>query len=1164
MATLGTAKELREDGRDNYWKLDSGATCHIANSSEDFDAATLKLLGESVMVRVGNGALLEATHAGSVTIPTQLAGVSLVLHGVLLVEECPFKLLSTHELTRAGLELKLTSQGAILSRSGDAATLLVFPKARSGLYTLYPSMDRDCRYPRSSGALNAITVLLSAAPSTGADKVDSRGIDAEAGDSSGVAASSSGGAAVRDAGSGETDASLEEAEELTAARAGEAARGARNGNTATAKSKVELWHRRLGHPGKSSLVEMLKRGVVTGVDATSAEVQAEDLERHCSSCWKGKQTAGAHPTSSSPKPEPLEVIHFDLCYIPSRGRAGEQYFLGVLDEGSNVVKAVVLKSKAEAGEALMDSIAELEALSGRRVWRARCDNGGEFDSGWLKDQLLAKGIILQCSAPYVHQQNGHAERLNRRLLSIMRSLLADQEVSHGFWPEALDTAVYLHNRTCSSRHDMTPWEKLTGVKPDLSHLRVWGCKVGVHVPLELQENKLDGVSEEGRFVGYDTFNPKAYKVWVNGAVKIRSDVVFDERPVTKREEPHFNAPADVSPGQPKPQPPAPSPSPSPAVQAKAPPLRTVATTRPRRAAFNKDYKTNQVKVVPTPGTLLLSNRFEALADLPEEPDERRASPLDSVTDNQQDSSCEGVEELLAAVADAGDPDEPKTFQEAVSGPFKEQWIKSIQEELDGIKEKGTWREVLTDTMPPGQRPLGSKWVFKIKRGPTGEISRFKSRLVVKGYMQKAGIDYQEIFSPVGSAAAFRVLVGLAAQQGLKIHQIDFKQAFLNGVLQEEVYLQPPEGVPISGEGEVVLKLEKALYGLKQAPKEWHDLLKGSLLGMGFTQSQADPGVFMRGGIILLLYVDDQLIFGKEVEEIQSTIREIGEVFEITDMGPATFFLGVDILRSGSSITLSQKRYTAQLLEQYRSELEKQKREASTPSERPIAESGSSVSIDQGKYASLVGALLYLAVWTRPDISYAVGKLTRSIATPTAQNWTEAVRVLRYLRSTAEDGITFSGAGHVIGYCDADYASEPSRKSISGMVFLFGGGAVSWKSKQQPTIALSTCEAEFMAMNLACREALWLRKFLPELGVPLGGGAMEILNDNVGALELSKNPILSNRSKHIDVIHMFARERVERKEVSFSFVSSEENLADMFTKSVPPSVFDKLRNLVMGK
>lgn len=1159
MATLGTTKELKEDGNSNYWKLDSGATCHIANSPEDFDDATLKTLDESIKVRVGNGALLEAVQAGTVTIPTQLAGVSLVLHGVLLVKECPFKLLSTHELTRAGLELKLTSRGAILSKSGDAATLLNFPKARSGLYTLYPSMDRDSRSPLKPGVLNTITVLISAAPCgaapCGAVDIGSRGIDAEKGGSSGAAASSGG--AMQDTSSGGTDASSGGAEDQIAAQTGETTHGARNSNT-TVRSKVELWHRRLGHPGKSSLVEMLKRGAVTGVDTTSADVQVQDIERHCSSCWKGKQTAGAHPTSANPKPLPLEVIHFDLCYIPSRGRAGQQYFLGAVDAGTGYVKVAVLKSKAEAGEELMGIIAELEALSGVKVQRARCDNGGEFDSEWLKEQLLAKGIILQQSAPYVHQQNGHAERLNRRLLTTMRAMLADQEVSHGFWPEAVDTAAYLHNRTCSSRNDKTPLEKLTGLKPDLSHLRVWGCKVGVHIPLELQENKLDGVSEVGRLVGYDPFNPKAYKVWVNGAVKTRSDVVFDERPVSEREELHFKSPADKGPDQPKTQPPPHSPLP---LQAKAQTLETAAVSRPRRAAFTRNYKTNQAKA--TPFALLLNNKFEALADLAEGFEDYDDMPelVDASDDDEDDSSC-GVEELLAAEIE--DPDEPKTFQEAISGPFKKEWMQSIQEELDGIEEKGTWEEVPAETMSPGQRPLGSKWVFKVKRGPSGEITRFKSRLVVKGYMQKAGIDYQEIFSPVGTATAFRVLVGLAAQRGLKIHQIDFKQAFLNGKVQEEVYLLPPEGVAIHGKGKIVLKLVKALYGLKQAPREWHDLLKGSLLGMGFTQSLADPGVFMRGDIILLLYVDDQLIFGKEEAEIQSTIQEIGKAFEITDMGPATFFLGVDILRAGSSITLSQKRYTAQLLDQYHLELEKLKRDASTPSERPTAESGFSVSIDQGKYASLVGALLYLAVWTRPDISYAVGKLTRSIAAPTAQNWIEAVRVLRYLRSTPEDGITFSGVGDVIGYCDADYASEPSRKSISGMVFLFGGGAVSWKSKQQPTIALSTCEAEFMAMNLACREALWLRKLLPELGVSLGEAPVEILNDNVGALELSKNPILSNRSKHIDVIHMFARERVERREVSFLFVTSEENLADMFTKSVPSTVLGRLKRFVMGK
>ena len=513
MATLGTTRELREDGKENYWKLDSGATCHIANSAADFDEATLETLVEPVNVRVGNGALLEATQAGSVTIPTELAGTSLVLHGVLLVKACPFKLLSTHELTRAGMELKLTGRGAILTRSEDGVPLLTFPKARSGLYTLYPSVHTEPR--RIPGARNASAVLLLERSAVPSNTIGSSGAD-EKTDVSNIDASSGG--------ADEKDPSSGGAEELPV----------RTGKAAHVTARVELWHRRLGHPGKSSLAHMLKKAAVTGVGATSEEVLVEDLERHCTTCWKGKQTASAHRTSDNPTPQPLEVIHFDLCYIPSKGRAGQQYFLGVLDEGSTVAAAAALKSKAEAGEELMHIIATLEALGGAKIRRARCDNGGEFDSEWLREQLLSKGIVLQCSAPYVHQQNGHAERLNRRLLNIMRSMLADQEVSHGFWPEALDTACYLHNRTCSSRSDKTPWEKLTGVKPDLSHLRVWGCKVGVHVPRELQDNKLDGVSEEGRLVGYDPFNPKAYKVWVNGAVKTRSDVVFDERSVPKR------------------------------------------------------------------------------------------------------------------------------------------------------------------------------------------------------------------------------------------------------------------------------------------------------------------------------------------------------------------------------------------------------------------------------------------------------------------------------------------------------------------------------------------------------------------------------------------------------------------------------------------------------
>jgi hypothetical protein len=464
------------------------------------------------------------------------------------------------------------------------------------------------------------------------------------------------------------------------------------------------------------------------------------------------------------------------------------------------------------------------------------------------------------------------------------------------------------------------------------------------------------------------------------------------------------------------------------------------------------------------------------------------------------------------------------------------------------------------------KALPVKWVFKEKFKPDGSHSLFKARLVVKGFMQQHGVDYEDVFAPVGSAGALRSMTAMAARNGWVMRQIDFKQAFLNGDLSEVVYIEQPQGFD-DGTGRVYL-LHKSLYGLKQAPRAWYTKLRDCLLSLGYKQSDADAGVFFRnkgGGVWLLLYVDDKLLMGPNDTLVKQAIAELGSRFVITDMGEAHMYLGVEITRTSESIKLTQKRYTLSLLSKYGVPLVANGgKVVPTPAiPRPPVESmaTASASAAHNPFAELTGALLYLATWTRPDIAFAVNRLTRCIQSPTMSDWGDAQRVLKYLASSHDKGLVYTrgrGGGELVGYCDADFAADVvTRKSISGYVFYLNGGPISWSSKQQPTVARSTLESEYMAASSATSEALWLRNFLPELGYVIGG-PVKIFGDNKGALTLLKDPVCSSRTKHIDTIHKHARERVQLGHLAFDYVESANNVADIFTKVLSPTAFEPLK------
>ncbi len=885
----------------------------------------------------------------------------------------------------------------------------------------------------------------------------------------------------------------------------------------------QLWHQRFGHLGYDNLVRLATEPMVTGINTTADEFKTA-ANTVCAPCALGKQHRQPFAASTSRTTKPLELMHTDLCGpMPVTSYGGNNYLFTLLDDYSACSFTHPLRHKSDAADTLKDTITLLERQTGYPVVRIRSDNGGEYGSHELAAFLRAKGIKHETTNPYTPQQNGKAERLNRTLLEKTRSMMAATDLPQTMWAEAAVTANYLRNRSPTANRDATPFELFFGTKPDVSHLRTFGARTFSLIPSELR-SKLDPVSQPGRLIGYAA-NRKGYKILTDAGTIITSrDVLFDEAnaaPNTKV------PPADAALLAPKPNLPAIMPAtdgddadavgapPEPANP--TPPASPIATRRPTRAAANR------------PASVWQDDAYR-------------------------------ITGRAAAIANIATTTEPSTLEEALAAPDADLWKEAMDEEMASLTANGTWT---LEEPPPGAKAIPVKWVFKIKRDANGNIERYKARLVAKGFHQREGIDYDEVFAPVSKYATLRTVLATVAAQDLEMHQLDIKTAFLNGTIEEEVYIQQPPGYT-NGNPNQACKLIKALYGLKQAPRAWHATLKAELANMGFTESKADAGLFISADAsnpaLLLTYVDDILIIAPNTNTLAPIKHKLMATFDARDLGPATFFLGMDITRdrANKTLKLSQGRLTADLLNKFNMQ---EAKTVSTPSSAAIklTKDGEPLDTKTFPYSTLIGSLMYLSVCTRPDIAQAVGALARYMATPTTVHWTAAKTVLRYLAGTADCGITFgTGPPGLDVYCDADYAGDvDTRRSTTAYVFILNGGAITWSSRLQPTVAASTTEAEYMAAAATIKEALWLRKLLNDLR--FDSPSIAIKADSQSAIKLLKNPIVSNRSKHIDVVHHFARERVARNEVTFTYIRTDLMVADALTKPVPATKFNFCTN-----
>ena len=491
---------------------------------------------------------------------------------------------------------------------------------------------------------------------------------------------------------------------------------------------------------------------------------------------------------------------------------------------------------------------------------------------------------------------------------------------------------------------------------------------------------------------------------------------------------------------------------------------------------------------------------------------------------------------------------PKNTNEALSHPG---WRQAMVDEMAALHSTGTWDLVV---LLVGKFPVGCRWVYTVKVGPDGQVDRLKARLVAKGYTQVYGSDYGDTFSPVAKFASVRLLLSMAAMCSWPLFQLDIKNAFLHGDLAEEVYMEQPPGFVAQGESGLVCRLRRFLYGLKQSPRAWFGRFSSLVQKFGMLRSTADHSVFYHHNssgqcIYLVVYVDDIVITGSDQDGIQKLKQHLFTYFQTKDLGKLKYFLGIEIAQSSSGVVLSQRKYALDILEETGMLDCKPVDTPMDPNVKLVPGQEESFG-DPGRYRRLVGKLNYLTI-TRPDISFPVSVVSQFLQSPCDSHWDAVIRILRYIKSTPGQGVLYENRGHiqVIGYTDADWAGSPTdRRSTSGYCVFIGGNLISWKSKKQHVVARSSVEAEYRAMALTTCELIWLRHLLQELRFGKDE-QMKLICDNQAALHIASNPIFHERTKHIEVDCHFIREKIASGCMATSFVNSNDQLADIFTKSL---------------
>lgn len=894
------------------------------------------------------------------------------------------------------------------------------------------------------------------------------------------------------------------------------------------KINAEIWHRRLGHLNRKSMG--LIKNICSGIEDNL------DMTEPCEDCIYGKHERMPFNVSKRKTLEILELIHTDLCGpMETESIGGGKYFLTFIDDFSRYLFIYILNNKSQVLDTFKDFKKYIEKQTGKQIKKLRSDNGKEYVNESVKKYLKDEGIEHQLTVRYTPQQNGTAERMNRSVVEKARTLLSDAKLGKEYWAEAVATASYLLNRSPTKRlWNMTPYEVFNGHKPDVSHLRIFGCEAMAQIPKELRK-KWDPKSQKLLMMGYSE-NRKAYRL-INPITKkiiFSRDVKFLEK------------------------------------------SKVVNNTQNEKKEILLEEMTNSESDKEP-----VHDSYESCSDNDEDEDMVKHE-VKAPSETEKISEQEGVKEQTTeeiqnterdqisveaekkAIRKRNKPEkykdyvtylmmeeesneEPNSVEEALSRPNSVDWKKAMKKELNAMVSNEVYEIV---DLPADKKPLSTKWVFKEKKDKEG-IKKFKARLVIKGCSQRQGIDYQETFSPVVKYSSLRYLFSLAAVKSLRIDHMDVTTAYLNGEVEEDIYVIPPKGSEGIDNGKV-WKLKKAVYGLKQSGRCWNIKLNKVLVNLGLSQCKSDPCIYtLRNNsgqtLIVAIYVDDLLIFSNQKNLRENLKKNLMSKFDMKDLGIAENCLGMHITRDlkNKKLFIDQREYTLKILKKFNMYDSKP---VSTPMEKGLEfdDSVKCNNVDNIPYQEAVGSLLYLSQISRPDIAFVTSLLSRYNNNHNMSHWNAVKRVFRYLKGTLNFKLEFNDNSYCDVYCDSDWGNKLNdRYSVTGVCLMVNGGIVHWHSKRQKTVALSTTEDEYMALSSAVQESLWLKQLISEISMT--PDIVKIHCDNRGALELAKNNVTSQRSKHIDIRHHFIREHVFNKNVVLEYMCTEKMPADILTK-----------------
>jgi len=957
----------------------------------------------------------------------------------------------------------------------------------------------------------------------------------------------------------------------------------------------KLWHRRLAHVSLKRLVKPAKMGIIRGLPK---KLSTDHTTRTCGLCTATKMVKFPHANTVERCERPLQRIYTDIAGpITPPTRSGMKYYVVFIDDYTRRKYPYALANKSGMLEAfklfrvaaetdLARSIQDyrLEAVCLRCV---RSDNGGVFTAAVFQQYLTQHNIRAERTVPYSSPSNGVAER-GLQTLSHMTAAMVMQANLPEYWEFALKAAAFLDAilpTSSNSAHDNAPPMVMWHKKPvNYAMIRTWGCLCYVHLQPgkeRLIGAKMGPVSAPAIFLGYSE-ESKGFLVLKDNAVIVRRSVIFHEDIFPGRGHacPHNGLVLDHLRGGYKPLGQKP-----PSIKLlDIPHLRASSDELNTQLAVPATLMQGDQKMVPDVATVHEDADVKLTPVVAEVVNEHTGTVeekanyinLDAPLESKEDAETrlfvtkQASKEFAFTSSIASAKVTPTTLHQAKTLPEAKEWIQAFNSEIQSFRDNKVFEVVKRSEVHSSKRILPCIPLFKIKHDQFGNVAKYKVRIVVKGDLQEESRgDFYETFSPVLRHETIRAFLATAAEKDWDLYHFDVKTAFLQGDLEEDIYVYPPEGMDVPPG--TVLKLLKAVYGLKQAPRCWNSKIDKTLLSMGFQRSKDDPCLYVRlkDGKKVALWVDDGILSAPKGMNITPIINHLKKFIDIGSIGPLEYFVGYEITRNreAKTITLTQKRTTLDMINRFGlSECNP----VSTPGTTNFAKeiyTGELVTDkkEKSKYRSMVCSLIWLNITTRIDISHCTSALSRILDKPRRASIKAAKRIFRYLKGTYTKGITFGGKIHGLkAAVDASWDSDVlESKSYTGYVLLLNGGPIAWKSKLQPIQALSSAEAEYIAYSQVMAEVLWLRRITSSLGIPLQNPTM-IATDSNSALKLTVNPAYHARTKHIARHYHVVRLHVQGKRICFFWVPTKDNVADLLTKSLPKQQHYLHTNSLMGE